>query len=182
MSLPSSITAGDSAKWPFEDSNYPATEWRAYCVLFGSSNRYAMQADGADSGYEFNLTSTYTASWVAGRYDWSLYVVNKTDTEQRYTLATGKVLIKPNPDGVADNRTHAERMLEAIEAVIEGKATKAQLDTLRARHNEREWESNPELLMKWRKLYQDEVTQQRNLEAMQAGGGINRAARILARF
>lgn len=182
MSLPLNITAGDSISWSHLEYSYSAMEWVGYCVLFGAGNRYVLTATNTAMQHEFNLTSDDTSTWVAGRYDWSFYVVNRADANQRHTLATGKVIIKPDPNSVTDNRTHAERMVEIIEAVIEGKATKAQLDTLRARHNEREWESNPELLMKWRKLYQDEVTKQRNLEAIQAGGGINRTARILVRF
>lgn len=78
--------------------------------------------DNADD-FKFTASAATTAAYVAGDYEWQI-VATKTTT--RYTIATGKVKALDNIAGrsaLYDNRSHAKKVLDAIEAVIEGRAS-----------------------------------------------------------
>ena len=67
-----------------------------------------------------------TAAYTAGDYLWQL-IATKTTT--RYTIEEGWITLTDNiavRSALYDNRTHAKRVLDAIEAVIEGRATQVQ--------------------------------------------------------
>jgi hypothetical protein len=67
-----------------------------------------------------------TAAYKAGLYRWTAVV---DDGTERVTLASGLVNVLPDPAKTGagfDPRSHARKTLEAIEAVIEGRATKDQ--------------------------------------------------------
>lgn len=86
----------------------------------------AADTENADD-FKFSATATLTGAYVAGDYKWQL-VATKTTT--RYTIAEGWVTVKDNIAGrtaLYDNRSHAKKVLDAIEAVIEGRATKDQM-------------------------------------------------------
>jgi hypothetical protein len=88
----------------------------------------AAAADDEDADdFKFAATATVTAAYVAGDYLWQV-VATKTPT--RYTIAEGRVTIKDNIAGrsaLYDNRSHAKKVLDAIEAVIEGRASQDQM-------------------------------------------------------
>jgi hypothetical protein len=64
-----------------------------------------------------------SAGYAAGLYTWSAYV---TKAPQRFTIGTGTLQVTKNLatlTGVNDLRTHCKRMLDSIEAVLEGRAS-----------------------------------------------------------
>lgn len=114
------LRVGDSAAWSF---SLPARS--------GAQLRYRLAGPAAltiplnESGGEFTaaVTSATSATFAAGAYFWTLEAV--VDNE-RETLATGTVEILPDVGSVTtpfDSRTHAQRMLDAIEASLEGRIT-----------------------------------------------------------
>jgi len=184
MNEPTVLTAGDSAEWVSNHPDYPATDWDGHYALFNVDHTYSFTTtNDGDGGHAVSLSSGTTALWMPGRYDWTFYLVNKTNASKRKSLGTGKITVLPDPaqSTPMDGRTHSRRMLDAIEAVIENKATKNQLDLIRASHNGRDFESNPELLMKWRESYAAEVRREEQRDAL-ARGERNRDMRVRVRF
>lgn len=125
--MQSTIIAGDTLAFDADFADYPATAgWAlAYRLVptSGSAITFSGTADG--SGFTVSVAAATTATWAAKEYAWSAYV---TLAGARHTVAEGVVTVKPDP-GVAtgiDRRSHARKTLEAIEAVLEGKATKDQ--------------------------------------------------------
>lgn len=124
---PQVITAGDSAQWEKTLADYPADDgWVLSYVFINATHKitFAGTADGAS--HFISLTAATTAAWNAGLYQWQAYAT-KAATSERATVESGSITIKPNLAAVGtttyDGRSHARKVLDAIEAVIENRAT-----------------------------------------------------------
>ena len=171
MIEPTQLVIGDSMAWERTESQYSALEWQGVYTLFNVANNYTIKADAHYNAFAVFVGASVTSKWSAGAYDWTFHVTNINDPEIRHTLANGRIQLLPNPElGAAiDGRTHAERMLVLIEAAIEGKASADQLALLKASHNNRDFEQNPELLIKWRDIYKGEVQRNEYEAALRRG-------------
>jgi hypothetical protein len=133
--------------------------------------------DNADD-FKFTATAAVTAAYVAGDYQWQ---VTATKTTTRYTIAEGWVTLLDNISGrfaLYDNRSHAKKVLDAIEAVIEGRAS---LDQMSYAIAGRQLSRTPiPDLMKLRSLYKDEYDGEVATARIQAGLASKR--KILTRF
>lgn len=77
--------------------------------------------DGSNGDFVMLADKTVTVSWIVGRYQWFVYALNGNDRE---TTAEGFVEVTPNLGGTTgDIRSHARRMLDIIEALLEGRAS-----------------------------------------------------------
>ena len=126
-SEPAALTAGDTAKWLKSLSDYPASAgWvLSYALVKAGS---VITFSGTASGDEHLVTvpAATTASWSVGRYQ---YQASVTKAAERYGVGAGQIEIKPNFAAVAgglDARSHARITLEAVEAVIQGRASQSQ--------------------------------------------------------
>lgn len=115
-------------------------------------------ADKDGDDYVLRAPAGVTATWPAGTYVYSLRALNGSEA---YEMATGQITILPDlasaGDGY-DSLTHAQRVLAAIEAVLEKRAT---MDQERYRINNRELYRTPiPDLFKMRDLYRLEVARE----------------------
>ena len=125
QNFPTSITAGLSLKCEVVSDEYPAPEWVLRAFLRGPST-IDLVAVAAGSGHIFSETATTTTEWAAGLYAVSLRAQSGDDV---YELEAGQVNIAADLVGIEDGhdpRVHAQKTLDAIEAVIEGRASKDQ--------------------------------------------------------
>lgn len=118
---PSTVTAGDTVKWQRSLPDYPASAgWLLKYALRGAS---AIDIT-ADSNQLVNVPSSVTSSWAAGSYSVQGYV---TLAGEQHTVYQGPLTIAPSLVAAGadyDGRSHAKRVLDAIEAVIEGRAAR----------------------------------------------------------
>jgi hypothetical protein len=125
MTEPTHIRAGDSVTWEREELDYSADNgWSLRYALRGPSE-IDIETVGNGSLHTVNLTSADTSAWVAGDYNAVVYV--QSDAGERVTLGSG--MIKILPDLVAatgDQRSHVKITLDALQAMIERRATKIQ--------------------------------------------------------
>lgn len=152
--LPAKIGAGLTFSRLLTLTAYPATEWALTVALRGpSSINLTGQAEGTQ--YRLQASAATTASWSPGVY-W--YTMRATRGAEVVEVESGQLEILPDlaAEGTEyDGRTHAERTLAAIQAVIEKRAT---LDQERYRINNRELYRTPIAdLLKLRDLYRAEV-------------------------
>lgn len=166
--MPSRFAAGDTLKFKRSLSDYPATAWTLTYELRNASATVTLTgtADGADHLVE--VAAATTAAWTAGRYAWRAYV---TAGAERYEVERGTVEIDPDFAAIAatDTRSHAEKVLAAIEAVIEGRASKDQESyTIEGRSLQR---TALEDLLRFRSRYQAEVERERRAERLRRGLG-----------
>lgn len=136
---------------------YPAPDWTLALILRGpSAIDLTATADGAS--HRFQASAATTAEWLAGRYWFALRATRGAEVAQ---VDEGDLRIVPDFAALTDpydGRTHAERVLAAIEAVIEGRAT---IDQQSYQINNRQLSRTPipDLLM-LREKYREEVRQQ----------------------
>ncbi len=113
------------------------------------------------------------AAAAAGIYAYAIKATRIADDAVR-TVASGSIRVLPDPSA-QDVRSHAEKVLDAIEALIEGRATKDVTSySIAGRSLTR---MSPDELVKWRSHYRNEVAKQRNAGKPAGGRRI-----ILARF
>lgn len=133
MPMQDTLVAGDTLNYTAQVPDYPATAGWTFRVRFvprstgvGSGVAHTATATASGSDYVVQVAAAVTATWAAGRYGWASWVEK---AGERYTLASGQITVQADPANAAvgaDSRTHAERVLDAVEAVIEGRATQAQ--------------------------------------------------------
>lgn len=109
--------------------------------------------------------SADTAAWPPGLYRWQMWVVSAAGKTME---ATGRLTIEPSLESVeagADNRTTAEKNIEAIEAMLGGKASSS---VKRYRINNRELENYSlaeltTLLDYWKRVRRSEQRRNRRI-------------------
>ena len=118
---------------------YPAPEWRVSAVLRGPGI-IDLAAAPEGSNHRFRVSASATSDWQAGTYWYSIRATKGGDVVE---VESGEIVIKPDlaemNDG-HDGRNHVQKVLDAIEAVIEKRAT---LDQERYRINNRELYRTP---------------------------------------
>jgi hypothetical protein len=171
VGAPAELTAGDTAQWWRSLSDYPAgAGWTLHYRLLplrgGTVIEITAGADGDDHIIE--VSAETTAEWAAGDYRLVSYVTKTVgESVERHTITkSARLKVLPDPaelDASGDTRSHAEKMLEALEATLEGRATSAvlsrEVDGVRLQY------MTHEQLLKLRNKYLDLVSQERDRAA-----------------
>lgn len=126
------IIAGDTLEFDTTIADYPATDgwtlkFRLVPRTAGSGAVVDITATTATNGtdYSVEVAPAVTAAYTAAEYTWFSWV-EKSGARQQ--VEDGLVTIKPDPSTATanDGRSHARIVLDAIEAVLQGRATKDQ--------------------------------------------------------
>jgi hypothetical protein len=122
MIEPTTVYAGDTLTWTREVPGYAAPEWTLNYALVKAGKLYTFSSTPQGAAHQVAVASSVTATWQAGEYTLTPYV---TRSGERVTLPGAmRLMVKANPLGAAvDPRSHARRTLDAINAVMEGRAT-----------------------------------------------------------
>lgn len=187
MARPTVIVAGDTYTWTVSSSDYPASDGYSLKVTINSASaRVNATTATASNGKDWDVTLTAAQSMQLnspGRY----YLVEVAEygtgaTIVRHTLYSGTVEVKHHVGDTTvptDVRTHARKVLEAIEAAIEGRATRGQLQSTVIGDRQVQYLA-PEELLKWRSFYKMEVAREEAQEKV--AQGLDGGNRILTRF
>ncbi|CAN7580403.1 hypothetical protein [Variovorax paradoxus] len=120
---PISIIPGDTVKWTRSLADYPASAgWALSYELLNTQHRYQIAAVADGDAHRVVISAQTTENYAPGSYDWRARVTN---ADEVYTVATGRLTVAPSFGAAGDVRSHARRTLDAIEAVLEGRATSA---------------------------------------------------------
>lgn len=131
---PARITAGDTIKWTKYLGDYDPGTWTlSYAFVrsvSGSGDQLIITAaNNGDGSHLATISADDSASMSVGEYAWHAYVTSGTE---RHRVGEGTVRVLPNFAATGysttgyDGRTHAQKVLDAIEAVIEGRASSDQ--------------------------------------------------------
>ena len=130
---PDTLVVGDRWVWRRDDlvSDYPldeyALEYRFTEDSTGNTNAFTIAATEAESTYLVEIASAVTASLTAADYQWAAFIIRSSDS-QRVVVDQGRTEILPNlQNTTADLRSHAKKVLDAIEAVLENRASQDQM-------------------------------------------------------
>lgn len=130
---PVELRAGDPWSWRRDDlvDGYPASAWTMK-YRFGNSTRSFEVAAGADGdAFLVDLDSDATQAFVAGDYNWQAQVTLIADAAQRHIVSSGATRVTPNlfagtVGDPADSRSDARKGLDAVNAMLRGRATTGQ--------------------------------------------------------
>jgi hypothetical protein len=122
---PKSFTAGEFVSWRCYEVLYHANNgWRlVYNFRSSVENSNIDVTSVADGAYHVvTLTSELTKDYKAGNYWWQCWA---RKNEKHYIVRHGNLVIKPSLAEleVFDGRSHVKKMLEALEAMLLGKAS-----------------------------------------------------------
>ena len=172
--------AGDSLDLLISLADYPASDGWVLTYAFRKESGTAISLTSTASGANHLLSATAatTGGWVAGVYSGVGRVALGAVVQ---TVWTGNLEVKPDLSTAGDNydtRTHAKICLDAINAVLQGKATRDVLQTTIAGQSigRMSW---PELLAA-KSYYQDQVDGEQ--AKIDAANGKGSSRNILVRF
>lgn len=156
--IPGEIGAGVTFRVTVSFPVYPAPEWSVDLILRGPGQiDLASVADGEN--HAFHAPASATKNWVPGHYRFELRVSDGVDV---VTVETGETRIAPDLASQAvgfDGRDHVRKVLDAVEAVIENRAT---IDQQSYQINNRSLQRTPmNELLRLRDRYKAELRRQR---------------------
>ncbi len=127
---PIELVVGDYWAWKKEGlaSDYPtstyALSYEFHCDSGGGgSHQFTVNAVEADNVYYIEVPSSTSGNYNPHDYIWASYITRTADSN-RVQIGEGKTIILPNlADTNADLRSHNKKVLDNLEAVIEGRAS-----------------------------------------------------------
>lgn len=127
------LIAGDSLSYETDIHAYPPSQgWTAVLRLVPAAAgatpiKITATANPAADRFVWQVGPSTTANWAPGSYAWSIWVEK---TGERYTQQSGRLMVAADPNTLAagtDTRSQAQRSLDAINAMLESRASDAQL-------------------------------------------------------
>lgn len=167
--IPAQLRAGDSLLIVTDlTKKYPeysaANGYALTLTLVGTAARYEIA--GVGDPWTFQAGATDTTGWVDGAYT---YILTFTKDTERHTVDSGTVRVLPDVNALStfDGRSQAKRTLDAIEAIIEQRASKDQQQyTIAGRSLVKMPVAD---LFKIRDTYRMEVMREERMEALKKG-------------
>lgn len=170
---PTELRAGDPWAWRREDlTDYPASAWNLVYWFKNAAGGFQVAAAADGDNYVVDESSDDTQGRAAGFYSWQARVENIADNTIRHIVDSGSLTVLANLFiGTAtdpyDGRSHARKVLAAIEAVLERRATKDQMSyTIEGRTLER---TSIDELRRFRVAYRAEVATEDARDRLAAG-------------
>lgn len=180
---PSELVLGDRWLWKRADLaiDYPTADYSlAYTAdkQGSGSTSFSITATESNGEYLVEVASATTAGYTAGTYNWQAKITRTSDS-QVLSVAKGTwTVIASLSASTADPRSHVKKVLDAIEAVLESRATVDQMAySIQGRSLSRT--SIPDLLM-FRDKYRAEY--RRELDAERVANGLAPKNKLLVRF
>jgi hypothetical protein len=170
------LIGGDTLDFVDDVPDYPADEgWTLRYRLVPSFTSPAqapieLTASAYETTrYRVQETAANTANWKAGWYTWARWAQK---SGVRVSLGSGRLEVLPDPAQMAagvDTRSHVRRVLDALEAVIERKATHDHLNVTIA--GKAIGRMTPGEILTWRDKYRAELRREEAGENLRQGRG-----------
>ena len=149
---PTQARVGETWTWKKTLADFPANVWTLSYTLFNSSGVVSITASADGTDHLVDVAPATTAGYAVGRYDWIAQIDDGTDVHQ-----VGKGAIQVLPDVASassyDGRSHARKMLDAINAILEGRATNSDIDVVQTAVGGRSITNDLEQLLKLKQQY-----------------------------
>lgn len=180
---PAELRAGDTWKWTRSLADYSAAAGWTLKYRFRHPTAAGFEIVASASGSDFAITvaAATTAAYTAGKYTWQAWV--EGGSSEKYSVDEGTLAVLPDyrsgtASATLDDRSHARKVLEAIEAVIENRASRDQESYKIA---DRELKRTPLAdLLKLRTRYQAEAAAEEAAEKI--ANGLQTGRRLLVRM
>lgn len=177
---PARVIAGDTITWRRADllGDYPSADYSLHYRGRRAGDATASFNVTANNNYQVTVAAAATSAWTPGTWHWQAYITRTSDSA-RVTVGEGTFEVVPNRAlSTIDPRSHAKRMLDAIEALLEGKAAD---DVEEYSINGRSLKKIPVAeLVTWRDRYRAEWLREKAAEDIRRGLATSR--KIMVRF
>lgn len=151
--IPAELTAGLNWSWTASFADYPASVYSLVYTLINAAGKISITAVASGDDYAISETAGDTAGHAAGVYSYQAVVSNGTDA---FLVEEGTVKVRPSFAAAEsfDTRSHAQIVLDALEAMIENKASRDQQSINIAGRQISSF--SPRELFEWRDRYRAE--------------------------
>lgn len=121
---PLTLRAGDTWKWTRTLADYPAPAWVLKYRFKNAAGGFEITATASGTAHAVTVAAATSAGYAAGSYSWMAWV--EGGSSEKYTVDTGVLAIDPDyrsstSTAALDDRSHARKMLDAIEAWLESR-------------------------------------------------------------
>jgi hypothetical protein len=130
---PTTITRGDTVTWTISLPDYlPADGWTLKYAFVSADDQVLVTAtDNGDGTYLVTISASSSQAFEEGVYHWQGWVeTGEGETLESYTVSRGQVEVRERFEDQTsgyDARSFAKKTLDAIEAVLEDRATEKDL-------------------------------------------------------
>ena len=170
---PTSVIIGTLVQWKradLSDIYAPASYDLIYNIRLRNGDgvdKVVTATTATDGSFLATLNSTITSAMVAGDYVWQAFISRKSDAA-KVSVGEGSITLLSNLDqNGADNRSHAQIMVEKIQSLLEGRADKdVSSYSIQGRSLAKMSISD---LMMWRDYYRKEVAKEKQDALIAAG-------------
>lgn len=151
---PEIIYSGQTVQWIKSLSDYPATDYTLKYYLSGPASYTLTAAAYNTTDHKISIASVISGAYTYGIYSWEAYA-------ERTVLGVAEKWLIPGGTGfltikTSAGKTHAKKMLDAIEAFLEGQSvTDINSYSIGGRSIAR---MTKEELIKWRTFYRNEYS------------------------
>ena len=120
---PASLRCGDTWQWSRTLADYPAGTWTLKYRFKSAAGGFEIVATASGTDHAVSVAAATTAPYTAGSYTWMAWVEAGAE---KFTVDQGTVELLPDyrtgtSTAALDDRSHAKKVLDAIEAWIEGR-------------------------------------------------------------
>lgn len=169
-SEPASVRAGDTITWRRALEDYPPSAgWTLKYRLLGSAGKYDITATNDNNTHLVSVPIATSAAYAAGEYALISWVEDGT---QRVTLPQSRITVLPDLAAATvstDTRTHARKMLDAVDAALLSLSTGERLAVVNAEVQSRKLSYDFNGLMKLRNLFAAQVKEEEDAERVMSG-------------
>ena len=113
--------------WKWSDATFPAGTWTLTYTLVSPKGRIQITASADGSDHLVEVTTAISAAYLPGEYKWQAHVSD--GASERYKVGEGFLSVVADfaTKTSFDARSHVKRVLDALNAVIERRASKTQM-------------------------------------------------------
>lgn len=159
--VPLELTIGETVEWEKDFDDFPADEWTVTYYFRGAGTGINVAGTADGTTHQFTIPAATSDTMAAGRYDYQAVAVKGSE---KHLVDEGIVTVKASLAALTtattfDGRSTAKKILDAIDALMQGKAALDQQKYLIATGvpgftSQREAERiDPEQLLELRKYY-----------------------------
>lgn len=126
---PVQVRAGTDIRWTQDYADYPPSGWTLQYVFASTKDKITVDStDDGDGKHLLRISSATSAGLSFVDYFWSKVFIQKGSPSEKVYIGSGVMSVLPDLTDVSsyDGRSHVKKVLDAIEAVIENRATKDQ--------------------------------------------------------
>lgn len=179
---PSTVVIGTLVQWKradLSDTYAPASYDLIYNIRLKNGagvDKTVTATTATDGAFLASLTSAITSGMVAGDYVWQAFISRKSDSA-KIAVGTGDLQFLSNLDqNGADNRSHAQIMVDKIQSLLEGRADK-DVSSYSIQGRSLAKMSITDLMM-WRDYYRKEVAKEKQDALIAAGKASNATVKV----